>query len=189
MKCPNCLKDIADGSDVCPECGSKIKSDNVSDTNSNNVSNNDIFMHNQETLKKQNMIIILLLTVITIGIVYLGIMHSNSKETSQVEYTKDIQQVLCVDMEDRDGFEVSDYSQIDDALRYGGQIIVNLNQLDATLQLDTEMYAAVNSEGRYYTEGALLNYIASRGWTLVQHESFGDMYYFIKSGPSKYNSY
>ena len=116
-------------------------------------------------------------------------MENEDEIKSKVEYTKDIQQVLCVDMEDRDGFEVSDYSQIDDALRYGGQIIVNLNQLDATLQLDTEMYAAVNSEGRYYTEGALLNYIASRGWTLVQHESFGDMYYFIKSGPSKYNSY
>ena len=80
--------------------------------------------------------------------------------------------------------ERSDCIQVENALKYGGQIIV-LNENDGyeyAFGREYERYGALNGSNMYYTRGAVLNYIASKGWNLVEAPTTGlsDNFYFSK---------
>ena len=78
----------------------------------------------------------------------------------------------------------SDKTQVKNALEDGGRVRIRPNNDDITYSVgnDYKDYGARDSDGTYWTTGALMNYIASRGWTLVQAPSTGlsSDYYFIK---------
>lgn len=80
--------------------------------------------------------------------------------------------------------ESSDVTQVINALINGGQIRVgnSNNSFDAAFGSEYQNYGATNIKGSFWTRGAVLNYIASRGWTLVQTPSsrLSDDYYFVK---------
>jgi hypothetical protein len=55
--------------------------------------------------------------------------------------------------------------------------------LDRITEYKFQNYGALDSSNRFYPLGAILNYIASKGWMLVQNSSpvlQGDYYYFVK---------
>ena len=78
----------------------------------------------------------------------------------------------------------SDKTQMKNALEDGGMVRIRPTNEDIiySVGIDYLDYGASDSDGNYWTIGALLNYIASRGWTLVQTPSTGlsSDYYFIK---------
>ena len=84
------------------------------------------------------------------------------------------------DMED----DVSDSTQIKNALASGGMIVVykKLEGFEAAFGDAYKAYGACDAEGSSYTFGSVLNYIASEGWSLVQAPSteFNSYYYFQK---------
>lgn len=75
--------------------------------------------------------------------------------------------------------DLSDSTQINNALSKGGQIrISNSNDwLDENFPTAYKSYGAGDEEGYFWTRGGYLNYIASRGWMLT--EVIGTTYYFI----------
>lgn len=78
----------------------------------------------------------------------------------------------------------SDRTQVRNALDAGGMIRIRLGNDDIEYSMGTSFkaYGADNADGKFWTMGGLLNYIASRGWTLVQAPSSGltDAFYFTK---------
>ncbi len=84
---------------------------------------------------------------------------------------------LSQDMDD-----ISDKTQVENALKNGGMIKVDVEKLTNSFGYEYQYYGASDSEGTFYTLGGVLNYIASKGWTLVQPPTTGlsDMYYFVK---------
>ena len=89
--------------------------------------------------------------------------------------------VLIVDIE-KDPDEKSDFFQVKNALKNGGQICFDAEDYEGSLGKDYKAYGASDLNGYYYTRGAVLNYIASCGWTLLQSPSTGitTTYYFVK---------
>lgn len=77
--------------------------------------------------------------------------------------------------------DLSDSTQIDNALSDGGQIrISNSNDwLDENFPSAYKSYGAGDEDGYFWTRGGYLNYIASRGWILT--EVVGTTYYFVDS--------
>ena len=75
--------------------------------------------------------------------------------------------------------DLSDSTQINNALSKGGQIrISNSNDwLDENFPSAYKSYGAGDEEGYFWTRGGYLNYVASRGWILT--EVIGTTYYFI----------
>ena len=75
--------------------------------------------------------------------------------------------------------DLSDSTQINNALSKGGQIrISNSNDwLDENFPSAYKSYGAGDEEGYFWTRGGYLNYIASRGWILT--EVIGTTYYFV----------
>lgn len=75
--------------------------------------------------------------------------------------------------------DLSDSTQINNALSKGGQIrISNSNDwLDENFPTAYKSYGAGDEDGYFWTRGGYLNYIASRGWILT--EVIGTTYYFI----------
>ena len=73
-------------------------------------------------------------------------------------------------------------TQIDNALKNGGMIVLNTQNLNSGFETLISLYGAADASGSYYTYGAVLNYIASWGWELVQAPTSGlsDYYYFVK---------
>ncbi|MBR0318566.1 MAG: hypothetical protein IJQ86_04680 [Spirochaetia bacterium] len=93
--------------------------------------------------------------------------------------------VLLLTMEDNiSSKDASDDIQVNNALKNGGTVRVKDSNegYQKAFGYEYERYGAINSSGTYWTKGAVLNYIASRGWTLIQAPSTGltDMYYFVK---------
>ncbi|MDD7452049.1 MAG: hypothetical protein PUK76_13495 [Treponema sp.] len=93
--------------------------------------------------------------------------------------------ILIVSMESNlSDSERSDRTQVRNALDSGGMIRIRLGNDDIEYSMGTSFkaYGADNADGEFWTVGGLLNYIASRGWTLVQAPSSGptDEFYFIK---------
>jgi len=93
--------------------------------------------------------------------------------------------VLMVDFVSQDYSEsVSDRFQVDNALEKGGCILVKTDTdgLQTAFGEEYKQYGAVDYSGRFYTLGAAINYISSRGWTFVQGPSSGlsNTYYFEK---------
>lgn len=82
---------------------------------------------------------------------------------------------------------ISDEAQVRNALFNGGCIrLENSSECYAELLGSGYYdYGARNSDRYFYITGAALNYIASKGWTLVQAPSSGETgyYYFVRSKP------
>ncbi|MFA5546430.1 MAG: hypothetical protein WDA14_12345 [Sphaerochaetaceae bacterium] len=126
--------------------------------------------------------VIILLILILIGLTYLSI--NVYRETNSSEVIDSSGRVLLVGIGSDDS-DLSDETQVKNALSNGGMVQLSMSKDTLKDVLSSDVYGyygASDSEGYYYTLGALLNYIASRGWTLIQAPSTGlsDEYYFIK---------
>lgn len=132
----------------------------------------------------------ILLLIIAAGIGYLCWMDYMERHPSPVSDSYRVldsneNKMLIVMMENNLSSENrSDKTQVQNALKYGGQIRIGSSNDDFELSIGDayHAYGASNSKGYYYTNGAVLNYIASKGWTFVQAESSlgSTTYYFTK---------
>ena len=126
---------------------------------------------------------IILLLLLTAGIGYLCV--STYRETHASDSMDSTKRVLAVCIEsDISDSNRSDKTQVTNALNDGGMIRLKASNEGYEYSLGTafKQYGASNASGSFWTLGAVLNYIASRGWTFVQGPSSGlsDYYFFIK---------
>lgn len=132
--------------------------------------------------EKGNVVIILLLLLLTIGIGYLCYVEYKDK---QIQPYVPPHGVLVL-YSDSDSPSYSDSTQVDNALSYGGEIHMDISSSDTITEsfgsLNWQRSGASNSDDRFYLRGAVLNYIASHNWTLVQAPSTGisKTYYFVR---------
>ena len=89
------------------------------------------------------------------------------------------EKLLIVSEEVGTSDDLSDSTQIDNALSDGGMIRISNNNdwLDENFPSAYKSYGAGDEEGYFWTRGGYLNYIASRGWILT--EVIGTTYYFV----------
>ena len=122
-----------------------------------------------------------MLIILTIIVFYLA--FSQFRKNNTTEIFNSTNRVLLVEIDsDLERDDLSDYTQIQNALKDGGTMRLNPNNLDKTLDSKIDYYAATDSNGQFWVLGALLNYIASEGWELVQAPTTGlaTNYYFIR---------
>ena len=181
MTCPFCKKDIPDDSTVCPECQEPINSSNQVSESSQTQPSNHQTTEISELVYHQKKIIRLcciILAFLIIGSICVSVLVFQRLTTKN--------QVLVVWVEtDENSGTLSDYTQIQNALRKGGMIHISLTQItssSSSLSIEIQSYGAANDAGNYYVLGAFLNYVASKGWELVQSPSSGlsNHYYFVK---------
>lgn len=128
-------------------------------------------------------IIVFLLVVLVLGIGYLCVSDFRSKNSSDTLTSTNRVLTLSIHANNEN---FSDSTQVKNALNNGGMII--LKSLDYTSineafrSLPWTSFGANNKEGYVFLEGALLNYIASQGWTLIQAPAtgLGTMYFFTR---------
>lgn len=118
-----------------------------------------------------------LLIVIAIGICYLCYVEFQGSQS--IDATPAVLILYCESDYASDD-DLSDTTQIRNALADGGMISVKIDNdwLRTNFGAEYTHYGASNADGYHYTLGALLNYIASQGWTLVQAPSSGLSEYF-----------
>lgn len=124
----------------------------------------------------------LLLVLIVIGMAYLS--FDVYRENNASESMDSSNRVLLVHIVSEDS-EYSDATQVKNGLSNGGMIQLELSAEALEKALGSELYrsyGASNSDGYHYILGALLNYIASRGWSLIQAPTSGlaPQYYFVR---------
>ena len=124
------------------------------------------------------LIIVFLLLLIVIGIGYLC--YSSYKDNKIQPYTPPYSVlVLYSDSED---LAYSDSTQVDSALSYGGEIhidILNTDVVNKSFGSDSwQRFGALANDDSFHVRGAVLNYIASYNWKLVQVTS--NEYYFVR---------
>ena len=127
--------------------------------------------------------IIFLLLLLTAGIGYLC--FSTYRETNSTETFDSIKRVLVVTIESElSDSNRSDKTQVKNALDNGGMIRIKASNdgYEYSFGSTYKQYGAANSSNNIWTLGAVLNYIASRGWTFVQAPTTGlsEYYYFVK---------
>lgn len=91
------------------------------------------------------------------------------------------EKLLIVSEEIGTSEDLSDSTQINNALSDGGQIRISNNNdwLDKNFPSAYKSYGAGDEEGYFWTRGGYLNYITSRGWILT--EIIGTTYYFVEA--------
>ncbi len=124
----------------------------------------------------------MLLVLILIGLAYLSIDVYRKNNASEILDSSN--RVLLVHIVSEDS-EVSDAKQVENALANGGMVQLELSAVSLEKALRGKPYGAYgasDSDGYHYILGALLNYIASRGWSLIQAPSSGlaNQYYFVR---------
>jgi hypothetical protein len=94
--------------------------------------------------------------------------------------------ILIVEIQGENSFsenEVSEEALIKEALQKGGSITLNVEVLRNIDSNFDSLYATVNSDGNFLVRPAILNFIGSQGWHLLQ--IFGlpgnPQYFFVKS--------
>lgn len=127
--------------------------------------------------------IVFLMLLMTLGIGYLC--FNTYRETHASKTIDSTQRVLIISIEsDLTDSNRSDKTQVKNALENGGAIRLQSSNEGYDYSLGTmyNSYGAKNSNGYFWTTGAVLNYVASRGWKFVQGPSSGlsDEYYFVK---------
>lgn len=100
--------------------------------------------------------------------------------------------ILMVSFEDLlEDADCSDSTQVENALKSGGQIRIKDTNDGYQHAFGSEygMYGASDASNMHYTKGAALNYIASKGWVLVQAPTtaLGTTYYFNRETPVRVN--
>lgn len=133
----------------------------------------------EENKPKFGLITFLLFIIASVGIF---ICIDIIRERSSSELVDSSNRVLIVSWEQDIPEAKSDKTQVSNALENGGMIRLDSSDLDSSLGVAYESYGATNGDGRFWVFGAVLNYISSRGWTLVQAPSSGlsDEFYFAK---------
>lgn len=126
--------------------------------------------------------VISLLILLVLGLAYISFV--TYRQTNSSDVIDSHNRVLLVQI-GSDYSKLSDAIQVKNALKDGGMIRLELDKefLEESFGSSSyQSYGATNSEGYHYILGALLNYIASRGWNLIQGPSSGlsDSYYFAK---------
>ena len=127
--------------------------------------------------------IAILLLVLTVGIGYLC--FNTYRETNATETIDSVKRVLVVTIEsDLSDSNRSSTTQVKNAFADGGMIRIKSSNdgFDYSLGSAYKQYGATDASGSFWSLGAVLNYIASRGWTFVQAPTTGlsDYYYFVK---------
>ena len=141
-----------------------------------------VFLNGDLMKGKGQGVIILLLLLITIEIGYLCYVEYKDK---QIQPYIPPHGVLVL-YTDSDSSSYSDSTQVDNALSYGGEIHIDISSSDAITEsfgsLDWQRSGAIDNEDTFYLRGAVLNYIASFNWTLVQAPTSGisKAYYFVR---------
>ncbi len=124
----------------------------------------------------------LLLVLIVIGMAYLSFdVYRKNNASKSLDSSN---RVLLIHIVSEDS-EFSDAVQVKNALSNGGMIQLELSSESLEKALGSEPYGAYgasDSDGYHYILGALLNYIASRGWSLIQAPTTGlaNQYYFVR---------
>ena len=146
------------------------------------------FDKNMETVLRQqkkilhlNRFLTFLMVIIAVGIGYLAI--AQFRQTHSSETLDSSNRVLAVNIDsDLESSDISDEEQIKNALKNGGLMRINPDNISKNLKYKLDRYAAGDSTNHYWVLGAFLNYIASEGWELVQAPSSGlsQMFYFRK---------
>lgn len=131
--------------------------------------------------KLKYLMILVVLLIVLCGYLCFAVYRSTNA-TDAVDSTH---RVLIVSLESNlSNSDRSDKTQVRNALSGGGKIRIKPTNEDIEYSFGTDYcyYGAGNSDGTFWTTGALLNYIASRGWTFVQAPSSGltNEYYFVK---------
>lgn len=125
-----------------------------------------------------SVLLIIALVVIAVEGAFLCFNMYDEFESREYRHTTN-GKLLIVSEEIGTSGDLSDSTQINNALSKGGQIrISNSNDwLDENFPTAYKSYGAGDEEGYFWTRGGYLNYIASRGWMLT--EVIGTTYYFI----------
>ena len=180
MNCINCGAELIEGSSFCGSCGSAVSNAEtyippIPEINNNHVSTQS--KGSSTNMSLFNLFVVLLLLMITICVGYLAI--SQYKETKG----KSQRRVLFVEIDsDISKDKISDSTQIKNAIENGGMMRVEPSAVDPYLDKKIGDFAALDADGNYWVTGAILNYLASEGWELVQGPSSGLAmdYYFVK---------
>ena len=101
------------------------------------------------------------------------------------EYTATENKILIISIEQNlNKSECSDQTQVEEALQKGGMIRIgtSVDTIEYSMGDSIWSYGASTSKGEVLTYGALFNYVASKGWKLIQAPIVGisDRYYFSK---------
>ena len=194
VTCSKCGTTIMDDFGICPNCGSQILQSelNIGDSyeNLNNAENfvmgAEADYYNKKNREKSNVVnhkdtvtrVLLFILVIFVG--YL--VFSRLREKNVFEFMESSNRVLVVYMNSDDSSDSSDMLQIKNAFSNGGMIKIDPGNINSELKSQIEAYGAYNADSMYWVTGAILNYIASRGWKLVQAPTTGlvNCYYFVK---------
>lgn len=131
--------------------------------------------------KLKCLIVLIVLLIVLCGYLCYGVYRSTNS-TGVIDSTH---QVLIVTLEDDlPDSKRSDKTQVKNALEDGGMVRIRSTNDGITYSVGNDYiyYGASDSDGTSWTTGALMNYIASRGWTFVQVRTSGltSNYYFIK---------
>ena len=192
ITCSKCGAMIEGNPMTCPECGAQIVQDagqpvdsySSSDSGENNLigfKTTESSSSEKTIIVQHKDILVRILLIILVGCVgYLVV--SRFREKNSAAGLDSSNRVLVVYMNSDSSTDQSDSTQIRNAFNNGGMIKLDPNDISTDLKLEMEPYAASDSRGMYWVTGAVLNYIASRGWNLVQAPTTGlaNCYYFTK---------
>ena len=131
-------------------------------------------------VKNKDVLVRILLFILVACVGYLAFLKFREKNIG--ESIDSSNRVLVVYMESDSSANQSDMTQIKKAFDNGGMIRLDTNNISTDFRLQMEPYAASDTDGMYWVTGAVLNYIASRGWKLLQAPTTGmsNYYYFTK---------
>lgn len=130
--------------------------------------------------KTTGVMVLLFLIAFALGYLTINVYRENNA-SDQVDSSRRVLLVSFVNDYDK----ISDETQVKNALANGGMIQLQINGTALKKSFgndDYKEYGASDYGGSFYIIGAALNYIASRGWALVQSPTTGLMsdYYFSK---------
>lgn len=125
---------------------------------------------------------IFLLFLIVCGITYLC--FSGYLEKNATKIMDSTRRILILKVNDSAN-NYSDSTQGKNVINQGGTIILkdfDSDSIEAIFGENWNSYGGADANGYHFLDGALLNYIASKGWNLIQapNTGLGNTYYFTK---------
>ena len=130
-------------------------------------------------IKPMSIVIVLLLLLIVENTVICILLLSDKSNAKICEYNPELGVLVIEKTNDVEESELSDIIQITNAIKNGGLIKIKSESDWISSHFPSEYirYGAMNNDGAMWTEGAYLNYIAHKGWQLIDAEN--DMLYFV----------
>lgn len=132
-------------------------------------------------MKKAVGVLIVLLIVIAGEGIFLCYNLYEEFDTREYGYIEGDELLIVTEVFDTSDEDLSDSTQISNALADGGMIRIRHDNdwLTENFPAAYKSYGAGDEEGYFWTRGGYLNYIASRGWILTEVE--GSTYYFVSN--------